>query len=284
MIGDLPVLDAHVHLDPHGSPKDAVSRFLKKGGSHLIIIHKPYHHLQVNDLEGYRKTFDTTFKMCKLANDEGCRSWCFVGPYPGELPYLAERIGFDEAVDLQFKAVELALKYVEEGKALGIGEVGRIHFPVEEKFQIACDGLLNEIFEGAAERTCPVVLHTESYYTNPNLMEHLASLIDRTSLPRYRAVKHYSGPDLIEPKDNLGISLSLQCRKETLRSVLSGEEDHLWETDYIDDPKRPNVVMPPDTVPKKIAWARAQGILDNERHAKMMIDLPKKVLGIDTQL
>jgi TatD-related deoxyribonuclease len=281
---DLPILDAHIHLDPKGTPKEAVRRFLSRGGTHLLIVHKPYHHINIKTLEDYISSFDTTVEMCKLANDEGCRAWCVIGPYPGELPHLAEKIGFDEAVELQIKALEVAFDYIENGKALGIGEVGRIHFPVENKFQDACDTMLLRVFKGAARVGCPSILHTESYHSNPNLMKHLSSIIEKTSLSKKMVVKHYSGPDLIYPDDNLGISLSLQCRKDTVKQVFASPYDHLWETDYIDDPRRPNVVMPPDMVPKKIIWAHEQGLLDDERHARSMIDLPRKVLGIETDL
>lgn len=281
---DLPIMDAHIHLDPKGAPKEAVSRFLSKGGTHLMIIHKPYHHIDVHDLSGYLRSFDITVEMTELARREGCEAWCFIGPYPGELPYLAEKIGFEEAVGLQREALGSAFSYVEEGRALGIGEVGRIHFPVEERFQLACDKLLSEVFKGARRIDCPVVLHTESYHSNPDLMRHLASLIDKASLSRKRVVKHFSGADLIRPEENLGISLSLQCRKETMKQVLSSEHDHLWETDFVDDPRRPNVVMPPDMVPKKIKWAYDQGLIDEERHARMMIDLPREILGVETDL
>lgn len=280
----LPILDAHIHLDPNGAPKEAVKRFLAAGGTHLMIVHKPYHHIEVLNIDAYIRSFETTIKMCKLSNDLGCISWCFIGPYPGELPDLANRIGFQEAVNLQNQALDIAIGLVEEGRAHGIGEVGRIHFPMEEKFQDACDDILVRSFQGAGSIDCPVVLHTESFFSNPNLMNHLSSLIDRTPIKKERVVKHYSGPDLINPEKNLGISLSLQCRRETLKLVLSTEFDHLWETDYIDDPRRPNVVMPPDTVPKKMNWAYSQGLLDPIRHAKMMIDIPKSILGIDTNL
>jgi TatD-related deoxyribonuclease len=280
----LPILDAHIHLDPKGAPKDAVKRFLSKGGTHLIIIHKPYHHIENLNIEGYIKSFETTVEMCRLSNDLGCRSWCFLGPYPGELPFLAERIGLKEAVDLQKRALDIAYEFVKEGKALGIGEVGRIHFPVNEGLQEICDDILLRAFEGAKTNDCPVVLHTESFYSNPHLMLHLSSLIDRTGLRREKVIKHYSGPDLIPPGNNQGISLSLQCRRETLKMLLSSDFDHLLETDYIDDPRRPNVVMPPDTVPKKIEWAYSQGIIDPARHARLMIDLPKRIMDIETNI
>ena len=281
MIEGLPVLDAHLHLDPKGENRLAVRKFLDQGGTHLIIVHKPYHHIPVRNIEDYRMSFETTIRMTELARKEGAGAWCFVGPYPGELPKLATELGRREAVELQMDAVEEAFALVEEGRALGTGEVGRIHFDVEEEKQKACDEILYKVLRGARSLDCPVVLHTESYHSNPDLMDHISLIADRASFPREMVIKHYSGPDLIEPDRNLGISLSLQCRREALRILLGSEHDHLLETDYIDDPSRPNVVMPPETVPKKIQWAYRQGLIDQDRHARLMIDLPAKVLKID---
>jgi len=282
MIEGLPVLDAHIHLDPKGSNVEAVKRFLDSGGTHLMVIHKPYHHIPVRDIGGYRRSFETTIDLCGSARKAGAHAWCFIGPYPGELPHLAREIGLEGAFNLQVSAVEESLKIVEEGRAIGIGEVGRVHFDVESRVQEACDEVLQFVLRGAKEVGCPVVLHTESFHTNPGLMEHLATLMDRSAFPREKAIKHYSGPDLIDPASNLGISISMQCRKENLKILLGSEQDHLLETDFVDDPDRPNVVMPPETVPKKVRWAYQQGLLDNERHARLMIDLPRKVFGIET--
>ena len=284
MIEGLPVLDAHIHLDPAGSNVDAVRRFLHSGGTHLMIIHKPYHHLPVKDIGDYRRSFETTIDLCRSARKVGAGSWCFIGPYPGELPYLVKEIGFEEAFDLQIRAVEESLKLVEEGEALGIGEIGRVHFKVDKEVQEACDDVLSYVLRGARAVGCPVVLHTESYHSNPGLMKHLASLMDRVSFPRMKAIKHYSGPDLIAPEYNLGISLSIQCRRENLSMLLGSEQDHLLETDFVDDPSRPNVVMPPDTVPKKVRWAYQKGFIDKDRHSRLMIDLPTKVFGIETNV
>ncbi len=281
---NLPILDSHIHLDPNGDPVGSVKRFLSKGGTHLMVIHKPYNDIKIKDINSYVRSFEITVKMCRLANVEGARSWCFVGPYPGELPYLARAIGLEKATELQLRALDEAFKIVKKGEALGIGEIGRVHFPVDKEVQNTCDLILEKAFQGARDLKCPVVLHTESFFSNPRLMEHIAHIADEAGLPRHRVIKHYSGPDLIPQNINLGLSLSLQARRDTLKMLLSTSEDHLLETDYIDDPERPNVVMPPDTIPKKIRWAYDKGILDEKRHKRLMIDLPSKIFDVDMEI
>lgn len=282
MIEGLAVLDAHIHLDPAGDPKGAVQRFLKAGGSHLLIIHKPYHHIKENSIEAYRRSFDVTLKMRDLAIENGAEAECVIGPYPGSLPHLVKDMGLEEASNLQMEALDHAFSLVDEGKALGIGEVGRIHFPVEDEIQIRSDSIMEASMQGAAQRNCPVILHTDSPGTNPDLFRHIVNISDRSGMDRKKVVKHYSGWEAAEPSVGLGISISMQARKNNMEQALKRNLDFLLETDFIDDPNRPNVVMPPDTVPKKIRWAYKRGFLTKEKHEKLMVDLPEKVLGMET--
>lgn len=283
MIKGLPVLDAHIHLDPKGTPVEAVTRFKEAGGSHLIVVHKPYHHLSETTSEEYERSFQTTIEMCDLARRNDILAWCVVGPYPGSLPYLAKKVGLEEAESIQMTALETAFDLVDEGTVLGIGEVGRVHFRVDDETQNACDRILKKAMTGASVRTCPVILHTESHGDNPDLYRHIAELADLAGLPRHRVVKHYSGWEGAVPEIGLGISISMQARKKNIEVALEKGLDFLLETDYIDEKERPDVVMPPDTVPKKISWAYRKGIIDREIHLRLMVDIPRDVLGIETK-
>ena len=282
MIDGLPVLDAHIHLDPSGRPKEAVQEFLAAGGSHLLVVHKPYAGIDVSTLEGYRKSFEATISMTALANKLGAKAWCVLGPYPGELPVLARTIGLEEAVHLQEEAVDLALCLVREGKAIGLGEVGRVHFPVEQEVMDGCVDVLRAALRGCSSLHVPAILHTESPSVNGGLMEHIALLSDEAGMDRKMVVKHYSGWELTDGNVNHGISVSMQCRRENLKRALPLGVHFLLETDYIDDPERRNVVMPPDTVPKRIRWALGTGLLSNGYLEMLMVEVPRRVLGIET--
>lgn len=279
--GSLPILDSHIHLDPRGDPDGAVRRFRSEGGTHLIIVHKPYDSIPVANIDDYRRSFDQTIKMARKANDGGVSAVCVVGPYPGELPHLADRMGLEAAADLQRGAIDAAVDLVERGEAVGLGEIGRVHFPVSSEIQDACDSLLEYALSRCREVDCPAVLHTDSPADNPTLMDHLAEITDRAGMPRYRVVKHYSSGDMVDPVFNKGLTVSVLSSRKNIKAGLQYGTGFLLETDYIDIPDRPDVVMPPDTVPKKIKWAYRTGLIDESIHAKMMIDLPERVFGID---
>lgn len=281
---NLPILDAHIHLDPNGRPREAVRSFLERGGTHLMIVHKPYHSIKVTDIDKQIESFETTIEMKELAEEEGAVAWAFVGPYPGELPRLIETIGSDEAYTLMKDSITEAVRMVKGRKALGLGEIGRVHFPVSKEIQDICDEILLIAFTEASSLECPVILHTESFHSNPDLMCHLSDIAEESGCLKKSIIKHYSGRDLLSTEVRHGISISMQCRKNDLKEGLSMKADFLLETDYIDDPRRPNVVMPPDTVPKKIKWAYATGILDEAEHERLMVDLPRDILGVNTSL
>ena len=274
-------MDAHIHLDPMGSNREAVRRFKNAGGTHLIIVHKPYHHIPENDLGSYKRSFRTTIEMTEIARNEGVEAYCVIGPYPGSLPHQANTMGLEEAFELQLRAIQHAFDLIDEGYALGVGEVGRVHFKVEEEIMSKCDEILMTVFKGSKERNCPVVLHTESPRDNPDLFRHLSSMVGSASMTKHRVIKHYSGWESADPSKNMGLSVSMQARRSNLEKALSNDFDFLLETDFIDENDRPNVVMPPDTVPKKIEWAYRKDLLDSEKHHHLMVDLPKKILGID---
>jgi len=279
----LPILDAHMHLDPHGLSREAVRAFKRMGGTHLVIVNKPYDDIPLFSPEDYRRTYETTLRMTRIANDEGVRAWCVLGPYPGELPYLAQRLGLETAKDLQIKAVDIAAALVGQGDVIGLGEIGRVHFETSQEVQDGCDEVLEHAFSLCAEAGCPAILHTESPSDNPNLISHLASMADRQGLGRARVVKHYSHGGMADPDVNLGITPSILATRSDLILALEHGPSFLMETDYIDSRERPNVVLPPDMVPKKVAWLKRTGAMDDEMHSRMMVDLPAKSLGIDTE-
>ncbi|MCK5773360.1 MAG: TatD family hydrolase [Thermoplasmata archaeon] len=272
-----------MHLDPHGPSRESIVAFKKRGGTHLIVVHKPYSDIPISSLDDYRRSYQQTVDLTDKARSLGVTAWCLLGPYPVELVRMAKEHGLEMAMEIQLGAVELALELVDDGSALGVGEVGRVHFPVDDEVQNACDEVMLSAFRGCRTRSCPVQLHTESLRDNPDLMAHIAGLADEAGMPRQRVIKHYSGHSMIHPGVNHGLSASVQANRKNLKEVFTNRALVLLETDYIDDPLRPGFVMPLDTIPKKMEWGYRTGLMDDEYHRRLMVDLPDRVLGIDTQ-
>jgi len=280
---DLPILDSHMHLDPRGASRTTVESFMKEGGTHLFVIHKPYHNIRIEGEEDYGRAYEQTLELAERARSFGVSAHVFLGPYPGDMVQLSRRYGVERAKEIQLEAVDIALQLVEEGLCLGIGEIGRIHFPVEEKLQFACDEVMSAVFRGCRKAGCPVQLHTESIEDNPDLMVHIAGILDREGLDRAKAIKHYCGASLVQPDINLGMTPSVQASRSNLKEALPLGQDLFLETDYIDDPNRPGVVMPLDTVAKKVKWAYRTGLMDADMHHRLMVELPGRICGIDME-
>src|SRR5580658_4222117 len=144
---DLPIVDHHCHLSPHGEGIGAARRFATAGGTHLLLATQNYSGSVPRRIEDYRNQFDTTFRLAQsIRADVGVDVRCVVAPYPIDLVHAAPLIGVEPALQLQREAIDLAGRFVREGLAVALGEVGLPHFPVEESLQLACSSALDYAF------------------------------------------------------------------------------------------------------------------------------------------
>jgi len=245
----IPIMDNHMHLQLKGQNIIAAERFHKAGGTHLVISHMPYDEFPIVAEGNFKRTFERTLQIAGMVrNATDLKVFVTLGPYPVELIGLAEKYGMERAVDIMKKGMELAADYVKEGEAIAIGEIGRPHFPVSREIWEASNDILLYAMEVARDVPCPVVLHTES--ATPEVWKDLAAMADRARLPRDKVIKHYSPPAIL-PEENQGLFPSVLSSRRNIREAISKGTRFFMETDYIDEPSRPNVVLPPDTVPKR---------------------------------
>jgi TatD-related deoxyribonuclease len=277
----LPVLDNHVHLHPQGHNVEAVKEFAKAGGTQLILSHLPYEEVRVRSAEDFPRSYEITLKMA-----ERCRSETTVGidvtvgPYPVLLIHLAEKQGLKKAVEIMKAGMESAQKVVLDGKAVGIGEIGRPHFPVPPEINEASNQIMSYGMQLAKEAGCPVVLHTES--ANPENMREMALMADKVGLPRNKVVKHYSPPLVLE-EENSGLFPSVLAKKESTIEALRKGSRFFLETDYLDDLRRPGAVLSITTVPKRTISLLQSGQMTEEQAFKIHVDNALEVYGINVR-
>jgi TatD-related deoxyribonuclease len=277
----LPVLDNHVHLHPQGHNVEAVKEFAKAGGTQLILSHLPYEEVRVRSAEDFPRSYEITLKMA-----ERCRSETTVGidvtvgPYPVLLIHLAEKQGLEKAVEIMKAGMESAQKVVLDGKAVGIGEIGRPHFPVPPEINEASNQIMSYGMQLAKEAGCPVVLHTES--ANPENMREMALMADKVGLPRNKVVKHYSPPLVLE-EENSGLFPSVLAKKESTIEALRKGSRFFLETDYLDDLRRPGAVLSITTVPKRTISLLQSGQMTEEQAFKIHVDNALEVYGINVR-
>ncbi|ACM57512.1 TatD family hydrolase [Halorubrum lacusprofundi] len=273
---DTPVLDNHLHLDPrHGRGVDAVKDFVRLGGTHLLVVNKPSWHLGVEPDEptDFRPVFEETLDAVAAANEVlPGRAWPVLGVHPGLISRLVDDRGFspEDARDLMQGGIEVASEFVADGDALAL-KSGRPHYDVSDAVWAASNAVTRRAFELGAALDCAVQLHTEA---SEDLTD-LAAAAEEVGLDPTRVVKHYAEGRLA------GLTPSVMSEKDRLERAAESGEPFLMETDYVDDPEKPGMVLGPKTVPRRVRWLLEAGYDDAVRRAH--VETPRAVYEIDTE-
>ena len=270
-----PVYDNHLHLSPSGRNVDAAKEYEKEGGTGMTLVTLPYPEAPIASGEDFEKSFGITLSLAEKVR--GCTHLkvnVAVGPYPLYLMWLAERVGLEKAEDIMVEGMEAAASMVAEGKANALGEIGRPHFPVgNAEITEASDRILLRGMELARENGCPVIIHCES---ESGTFESLAHIADEAHLPREMVVKHSSLP-VTDTGKNFGIMPSIPASRPLIKEALSCCDRFMLETDFIDDPSKPNAIMAVTTVPKRVKGYLQSGGLTEEQVFRICGDIPSRL-------
>ncbi|ESS03944.1 MAG: putative metal-dependent hydrolase (urease superfamily) [uncultured archaeon A07HR67] len=273
---DTPVLDNHLHLDPrHGRGIAAVEDFVRLGGTHLLVVNKPSWHLGVEADEpaAFRAVFEETLDAVADATEVlPGNAWPVLGVHPGLISRLVDERGFSPAAarDLMCGGLDVAGEFVADGRALAV-KSGRPHYDVSDAIWDASNAVTRHAFEVAADVGCAVQLHTEATED----LTDLAVAAEAAGLDPTRVVKHYAAGRLAGPTP------SVMSEKDRLERAAESSEPFLMETDFVDDPDKPGMVLGPKTVPRRVRWLLDAGYDDAVRRAH--VETPAAVYGIDTE-
>jgi TatD-related deoxyribonuclease len=268
----VPVYDNHFHMSPSGRNIEALREFEAAGGTGITLVTLPYPEVPIRTGSDFSDSFDITYSLAQKARDQtGVEVNVAVGPYPILYLSLLESCGPEKAEEAMVEGMEIAAKAVEEGKAVAIGEIGRPHFPVPKEVWDASNRILQRGMELARDVGCPVIIHCES---DGDTMRSLGEIADRARLPRHRVIKHHSEP-LVTDSESCGLMPSIPASKSILKEAFAkGTDRFMIETDFIDDPAKPAMMMPPTTVPKKVASWVSGGTVPLESIYKICKDIP----------
>jgi TatD-related deoxyribonuclease len=275
---DLPIVDHHCHLSPNGEGVAAARRFRAAGGTHLFLATQNYDLSPPTTLAAYERQFTTTTTLAEAVEREaGVHAYPVLAPYPVDLLHQIDTLGIGPAVELHTAALDLAGRWIEEGRAVALGEVGRPHFPIPEDRTEAVEGIFRHSLEVARDVGCPAVLHTEDL--DAAGFQSIVALAVETQFPLSRLVKHYHRTEV--PIEALhGIVPSHLARREIVSRVLDTPGPWFLETDFLDDPKRPGAVLDIATVPRRAA---AVALLGTEAAERLRIPFEssiEKVYGV----
>jgi len=275
---DLPIVDHHAHLAPTGEGVGAARRFRDAGGTHLFLATQNYDEGPPLAASDYERQFETTERLARRVEAEtGVVVYLVVAPYPVDLVRQAERLGLPAAIDLQHAALDVAGRWVEEQRAVALGEVGRPHFATEAPLREASEEVFRRALEVARDAGCPAVVHCEDL--NADGYRALAALASRLSFPVGRLVKHYDRT-VVPAAERLGVVPSYIARKEVLEKARNDPGPWFLETDFLDDPRRPGAVLDLATIPRRARSIASEGPDGVERLRIPFVDAVLSVYGV----
>lgn len=248
------IFDNHVHLTP-----DSIEYFLgtfpKAGGTAINLVNLTESCLTLEDFESkYKETISIAEKL-RARSLEVVVS---IGPYPVNYIAMKDAIGKERTVEVYKRAIDLAIKLVEDGSANAIGEVGRPHFDTPTENMDESNKIMEYIFQRTSDSDIPVILHTESL--DATGMCDLMHMAERNG-KRSHVVKHFSPPIF---NDNCNIVPSVPAGRKNARAAPWGKKGFFLETDFAGDESNPNFVLPADSVPKRVAMLIQEGV-DRDR-------------------
>jgi len=271
------IFDNHLHLRRNGRYLEAVKDFKRSGGTHFVLCQYPNVHQVIKDFT-YEHVFQETIDMAnEIQQKTGITVFTTVGPYPVDYLRLKETFNREKAVDLMKEGIKVAARFCEEGKSIGIGEIGRPHFPVENEIIDDSNEILLYGMKLAKKANVPVILHTET--TTISQCKELMEMGKNVGLPAEKIVKHFSPPFVLS-EENYGLMPSILASKKNIRTAIKKGTRFLMETDYIDDPKRPGAVLGPKTVPRRTFELLENNLVTKEEIAVIHQENPEKTYGI----
>lgn len=276
----LPIMDDHMHLNLRtGRGMEAIKEFRNAGGTHVILVSLPAGEcgLTISKAQDFHSVFDLTVEAARQSN-ELVKAYAVVGVHPAEFVGLAESRGIDEAYSIVKEGLEIAAKYVAEGKAIGI-KSGRPHYPVSPEIWERSNALMRYAMDLCKDQDCAIQLHTES---EEGTMESLSAIAAEARLAPWRTIKHFS-PPAVKQCESLNVFPSVIASSGALEEALAQGTRFMLETDYIDDARRPGAVLGPKTVPRKTKEAIRNGVPE-EVFYQIHRDNPEKCYGIKVEL
>lgn len=219
----------------------------------------------------------------KINRETPVKAYAVVGVHPAEFDYLARQKGLEYAKNEVMKALEYAQKLCLEGKAIGIGEIGRPHYEVPAEIWEASIELMKYGMSLAKEADCAVQLHTESF-NEEKFRELGGEYVKEVGIKPHKVVKHFSPPLVKVAEEVGGVFPSVIASRKNIEEAIKQGNRFMMETDYIDDKRRPGAVLGPKTVPPKRTKAfLQQGIFTEEDVYKIHVENPKKVYGVEIE-
>jgi len=269
-----PITDDHIHLDPvNGRGVEAAKDFLRAGGTHLFLVSKPSWSLSVHPSCGadYAPVFDETLRVADLVRATGLVVFPVLGVHPAEISRLVERMPLERAADVMKEGLDLAARYVRDGRAFAL-KSGRPHYEVSDEVLAASNTVIRHALTLTWECGCALQVHAE---TGP--CSDIVGMAQAARVPVERVVKHYGSPDTpLHP--------SLIAKHEAIPAMAREHRAFTMESDYMDENSRPGAVIGPKSVPRFTKKLLEAGLIDEDACHRIHGETIERVYGVKINL
>jgi len=281
----VPATDNHIHINPvKGMGPESIGKLFKShGGTALFVVSLPSwsYDVSVKDPLDFERCYSLTLSSVEKLSELGVQAFAIVGVHPAELTFMLSRgTSLTEAVKLLQKGLEKAAMWVNEQRAVAIGEVGLPHYPVSDEVLNASNQLLEYALILAKDADCPVQLHTG--HLDEGEISSLLEVVKRIGLKPDRIIKHFAPPDT-SLFSRWGLFPSVLATEKNVAKALASDTCFLMETDFIDDPKRPGAVLDPRSTPRTIRRLLLKGVSEDS-FWKICKENPEKIYGVEIQI
>ncbi|MFN3805457.1 MAG: TatD family hydrolase, partial [Pyrobaculum sp.] len=188
------IFDNHAHANEVAGvgAVEVARRFKAAGGGGIVFVSLLTWSIggTPGDRGWVERLYGHTVKNAEVAREVGLVSGAVVGLHPAECFKLLEAgWGVGEVEGFMRWAVDLAVRYVEEGRAVGLGEFGRPHWPVDSRVLELCNRVLLYALQRARDIDAAVHLHLErgGVFT----VDSVAEIVERAGVRPERVVLHH---------------------------------------------------------------------------------------------
>lgn len=278
--------DAHMHSNPiKGMGAATVSKkFRATGGWFAALIMLPswdYGDIATN-LDTYLKYVNVHVMECRQARENGLNVKCFAGFHPAEIDRLLDR-GLEPLKVLEYgvKVVDELYSMCEKGIIDGVGELGRQHYKTSTVAHVIASRILDYALVKTRDTGCLTQLHLENVrsFTAWDISDRVTRLGVSDQV-----LVHHARAGVAEETLSRKLWASSPAIRGSLQRVLERSpslETLLIESDFIDDPKRPGVVVEPWKIPSNVLTSVEAAGLDKDVLYKLFVDNIVRFFGVE---
>ena len=276
------VADGHTHSNPvKGLGMERIApKFKERGGWFMAIVGlSPWHYGLEGTLEGYEKALQITLRECEVARNFGLRTSCLFGFHPADVDKFIGKMQPHEVLEFGKKVLRLVERELREGRLNGIGEVGRQHYKTHPISVVIAEKIMDEAFRLSKEFDAVVHLHLEQ--GGRVSVIDIKERVERFGVNPNRIVMHHLRGKTLRYALEEGVRCTVPGVKGLLENITSLPPEYIIESDHIDDPKRPGIVVYPWEMAENQAELLKRGLVDEEYLYKINVDNVVKVFNVE---